>query len=130
MELTNLMQDLRTDLRGTPTWTWAVETLLEMVAPIAPHSSEEAWHRSGKQGSIHLRRWPAFDEAMTLDEVVTIVVQVNGKVRDRLLVPRGEETESVTEQALTSPRVRAYIEGREIVRVVAIPDKLVNVVVK
>ena len=67
---------------------------------------------------------------MTIEDVVTVVVQVNGKLRDRLEVPRGEEMESVTEQALASPRVQAFTEGKEIVKVVTVPDKLVNVVVR
>ena len=65
-----------------------------------------------------------------MDDVVTIVVQVNGKLRDRLEVPRGEEQDSVTEQALASPKVQPYLDGREVVEVIAVPDKLVNIVVR
>jgi leucyl-tRNA synthetase len=130
MELSNLMQRSREALEGTDIWTWAVEQLLIMMAPMTPHISEELWHAHGHTESVHLQAWPEYDEVMTLDEVVTIVVQVNGKVRDRLEVPRGEEEESVKEQALASPRVQPYTEGREIVRVVTVPEKLVNIVVR
>ncbi|PZS00774.1 MAG: leucine--tRNA ligase, partial [Chloroflexi bacterium] len=99
MELTNLMQRLRPDIEGGTAWQWAVESLILMMAPIAPHLSEELWHRRGREDSVHLQAWPAYDEAMTVDDVATIIVQVNGKLRDRLEIPRGEEMESVKEQA-------------------------------
>jgi leucyl-tRNA synthetase len=130
MELTNLMQRLRPSLEGTDVWSWAVEQTLRTMAPITPYITEELWHRRGHDSSIHLQPWPEFDEAMTVEDVVTIVVQVNGKLRDRLEVPRGEEMESVKEQALASPRVQTYVEGKEIVKVITVPDKLVNVVVR
>jgi leucyl-tRNA synthetase len=130
MELTNLTQSLREQLQGSPTWAWAIEQLLLLIAPIAPHTAEELWHRRGHSRSIHLQSWPHYDEAMTVDEVVTVVVQVNGKLRDRLEVPRGEEIESVKEQALASPRVQPHVQGREVLKVIAVPDRLVNIVVR
>jgi leucyl-tRNA synthetase len=130
MELTNLMQSFREQLQGSPTWAWAIEQLLLLIAPIAPHTAEELWHRRGHSRSIHLQSWPHYDEAMTVDEVVTVVVQVNGKLRDRLEVPRGEEIESVKEQALASPRVQPHVQGREVLKVIAVPDRLVNIVVR
>jgi leucyl-tRNA synthetase len=130
MELSNLMQRLRPALEGTEVWSWATERMLRMMAPITPYITEEVWHLRGHDASIHLEPWPEWDEAMTIEDVVTVVVQVNGKLRDRLEVPRGEEMESVKEQALASPRVLAFTEGKEIVKVIAVPDKLVNVVVR
>ncbi|MDQ2742278.1 MAG: class I tRNA ligase family protein, partial [Chloroflexota bacterium] len=130
MELTNTMQRLRGSLEGTQTWHWTLEHLLLMMAPIAPFITEELWHRQGHAGSIHLESWPMYDEALTVNEVVTIVVQVNGKVRDRLEVPRGEDMETVQEQALASEKVQPYVYGREIAKVIGVPDTLVNFVVK
>jgi leucyl-tRNA synthetase len=130
MELTNLMQRVRDAVEGSETWSWAVQQLLVMLAPMTPFISEELWHRHGHTESVHLQPWPAYDEVMTLDEVVTVVVQVNGKLRDKLEVPRGEEMETVQEQALASPKVQPHIEGRQIVKVVSVPDKLVNIVVR
>jgi leucyl-tRNA synthetase len=130
MELSNTMQRLRPALDGGDTWNWAVERVLLMLAPIAPHLADEVWHRRGHTESIHRESWPEYDEAMTVDEVVTIVVQVNGKVRDRLEAPRGEELESLQEQALASPRVAPHIEGKQVVKVVGIPDRLINIVVR
>jgi leucyl-tRNA synthetase len=130
MELSNAMQRVRPVLDGTPVWSWAIEEMLRVMAPITPYITEELWHRRGHGSSIHLEPWPAYDEAMTIEDVVTVVVQVNGKLRDRLEVPRGEDVESVKEQALASPRVQHYTEGKEILKVVTVPDKLVNVVVR
>jgi leucyl-tRNA synthetase len=130
MELTNLMQRVRSDVEGTETWSWAVERLVVMLAPIAPYIAEELWHLHGHSESVHLQKWPAYDDALTIDEVVTVVVQVNGKVRDRLEVPRGEEEESVKEQALASQRVQPHLQGREVVKVIVVPDKLVNIVAR
>ncbi len=130
MELTNLLQRTRQELQGTDAWAWSIQRLLVMIAPMTPHIAEELWHQHGFQESIHLQSWPEYDEGMTMDDVVTVVVQVNGKLRDRLEVPRGEEQESVNEQALASPRVLPYVTGREVMRVITVPDKLVNIVVK
>jgi leucyl-tRNA synthetase len=130
MELTNLFQRLRGTLEGTEVWQWGVERLLLMMAPIAPYVTEELWHRRGHTESIHLEPWPEYDEALTVDEVATVVVQVNGKVRDRLEVPRGEEGQSIIEQALASARVQPHIEGREVLKTIYIPEKLVSIVVR
>jgi leucyl-tRNA synthetase len=130
MELTNAAQRYRADLEGSETWAWAIRTLLILSAPLAPHMTEELWHRHGHQESIHLQSWPEYDPAMTLDEVVTVVVQVNGKVRDRLEVPRGIEMESVVEEAQARPKVLAFTEGKQAVRVGTVPDKLANIVVR
>ena len=130
MELTNALQRLRPALEGSEAWGWGVRSLLTLVAPIAPHITEELWHRLGHQRSIHLESWPTYDDALTLDEVVTVVIQVNGKLRDRLEVPRGTEMQSVQEQALASKRVQPYVEGNQIVKVITVPDKLVNIVVR
>ncbi|MGI8552038.1 MAG: leucine--tRNA ligase, partial [Dehalococcoidia bacterium] len=126
MELTNVMQRVRGSLEGSGAWNEAVENLLLVLAPIAPFITEELWHLRGNTDSVHLQAWPSYDEAMTLDEVVTVIVQVNGKLRDKLEVPRGDDIETVKEQALSSPRIQPHIGGRDVVRVIAVPDKLVN----
>lgn len=130
MELSNAMQRLRSELEGAAVWAWATQTMLTLMAPIAPHITEELWHRRGNEGSIHLEPWPTYDEALTVDDVVTVVVQVNGKLRDRLEVPRGTEMESVQEEAMARPKVLAFTEGKQVMKVVTVADKLVNIVVK
>jgi leucyl-tRNA synthetase len=130
MELTNMMHRLRNDLEGSAAWKFALDRLLVMMAPIAPHVTEELWHRHGHEESVHRVKWPEFDEAMTIDELVTVVVQVNGKLRDRLEMARGAEPASVRQLALASPRVQPFVRGRRIVKVIEISDKLVNIVVE
>ena len=111
-------------------WNEAIETLLLLLAPAVPHITEELWERTGHAYSIHNQSWPQWDEALARDEEVTLVVQVNGRVRDRLLVPASISEEEALEMARGSQRVRAHTEGREIVRQVYVPGKLVNLVVK
>ncbi|HZU11724.1 MAG TPA: leucine--tRNA ligase [Chloroflexota bacterium] len=130
MELSNLMQRLRPALERAEVWRWATDQMLLIMAPLTPYISEELWSRRGGGESIHRQAWPEYDEVMTIDEVKTIVVQVNGKVRDRLEVPQSEDMESVREQALSSPKVQPYLAGKEVAKVVVVLDKLVNIVVR
>jgi leucyl-tRNA synthetase len=110
-------------------WDDAIETLMLMVAPAAPHIAEELWARTGRPYSIHQQAWPSFDEALAADELVTVVVQVNGKVRDRLTVPVDATREQVEALAMASERVSAQINGTAIRNVVYVPGRLVNIVV-
>ena len=115
---------------GSDQWRECVETFLLMLAPIAPHFAEELWERTGHQYSIHQQRFPTWDEALAAEEVITLVVQVNGKVRDRLEVPPDIEEEAAQQLALASPRVRSFTEGKSVHKTVYVPGRLVNVVVK
>ncbi|MGH2449089.1 MAG: leucine--tRNA ligase, partial [Chloroflexota bacterium] len=128
MELTNLLVRQREALQGSEEWGWAIENLLLMMAPIAPYISEELWHRHGHTESIHLQAWPAYEESLTVDEVATVVIQINGKLRDRIEAPRGTAMEKVSDEALALPKIRAHLDGREIKRIVTVPDKLINIV--
>ncbi len=111
------------------TWDRSVETLILLTAPLAPHIAEELWERRGQPYSVHLRAWPEFDEALVAEETVEIVVQVNGKVRDRLTLPAGATEAAARERALASERVQAWTEGKEPRRVIYVPGKLLNIVV-
>ena len=84
----------------------------------------------GGEGLLSLTEWPKYDEAKTVDDEVEIVVQINGKIRDKMLVPAGIDRDALTELALASDRIRELTEGKDIVKVIAVPGKLVNVVVK
>lgn len=106
----------------------AVEKLVLMLAPFAPHLSEELWSRLGHAKSVHLEAWPDYDEALVLADEVTVVVQVDGRVRDRLTVAVDLTMDEVQELAIASERVRPYLAGRTIRRVVGVPGKLVNIV--
>jgi len=107
----------------------AVESLLLMLAPLAPFITEELWHRLGHSDTIHMQPWPAADPTLTAEESVTCVVQLNGKVRARIDVPSAIDAATLEQAALSNERVRSQIDGKRIVRVVVVPPKLVNIVV-
>ncbi|HEY8531160.1 MAG TPA: leucine--tRNA ligase, partial [Limnochorda sp.] len=108
-----------------------LEKLVLMLAPFAPHLAEELWHEAlGREGSVHLASWPEVDPDALGQEEVEVVVQVNGKLRDRLTVPAGIDEAALREQVLALPRVQSFIDGKQVVRVIVVPGRLVNVVIK
>ena len=107
-----------------------MEALLLMLAPACPHIAEELWARTGRPYSIHLQAWPAWDEAVAAEEMITLVVQVNGKVRDRIEVPVDVDEETARTLALETEGAQRHIAGKQIVKVVVVPGRLVNIVVK
>jgi leucyl-tRNA synthetase len=111
-------------------WDRAIESLLLMIAPPAPHIAEELWSRTGHSYSVHQQSWPEFDESIAAAETFTLVVQVNGKVRDKFDVSVDITEDEARQLALTSERVTPYTEGHEIARVLFVPRRLVNIVVK
>ncbi|MFZ5648526.1 MAG: leucine--tRNA ligase [Bacillota bacterium] len=108
----------------------AVETLLILLAPFAPHITEELWHGIGQAESIHLQPWPKYNPEAIAEDEITIVVQINGKIKDRMLVPAGISAEKMSELVLAQEKVQQMIEGRSVVKVIPVPGKLVNIVVK
>jgi leucyl-tRNA synthetase len=107
----------------------AIESYVLMLAPMAPHITEEMWRALGHNESVHLQKWPGFDPALARDEVVTVVVQINGKVRDRILVPAGNSKEANIALAFKSESVQRHLAGKEPKNFIYVPDKLVNIVV-
>jgi leucyl-tRNA synthetase len=132
MEYVNALNHLREDDAAVvrdERFVAAVDALLALLAPMAPHVTEELWHRRGHEESIHLQSWPAYDLALTVDDIVTLVVQVNGKVRDKLEVASGLTDEQARELALSSPKVQAALEGRAPKKFIYVRDRnLANVV--
>ena len=108
----------------------AADTLVLLLAPFAPHITEELWQRRGGTGSVHQQRWPAFDPAAARSSTVMVVVQVDGKVRDRIELAAGTTEETLKARALGSPKVVQAIAGKPIDRVVVVPDRLINIVTK
>ncbi|MBI2322122.1 MAG: leucine--tRNA ligase [Chloroflexi bacterium] len=127
MELTNELSRVRERVAGTPAWVEALDTLLLMLAPMAPHIAEELWERRGRPYSIHQQPWPHYDPALVVEEQVTIVVQVDGRVRDRLVLAASASGDEVRRQALASARVQAYT-GNGVAKVIYVPRRLVNIV--
>ncbi len=107
-----------------------LRTMALLLAPFAPHIAEELWEGLGEQGSVHAAHWPAYDPALCQEDTVTIVVQVNGKLRDRLQVPSGTPEAVVREAALASEAVAKHIESVQTARYVFVPDRLLNIVTR
>ena len=131
MELTNHLNRVWADGSVSPEmWAESVEKLLLMLAPMAPHLTEELWERAGRGYSIHQQPFPSWDEDLAADEVFTLVVQVNGKVRDKLEVPVGIPEAEAQELAMASPRVQSFLDGKSVNKTVYVPGRLLNVVVQ
>ena len=114
---------------GSDVWKECLEGMVLMLAPIAPHITEELWEKIKPGcGSIHQQAWPEYDESMIVEDMVTLVIQVNGKVRDRLEMPAGTSKEEAEQSALAAPKVQSYLEGRQIRKVIVVPERLVNIV--
>ncbi len=107
-----------------------LESMMQLLAPLAPHITEELWHLTGHSGSIHQTSWPIYDEALTHDETFTLVVQVNGKVRERIEVSSDISEGEARQLALDNPRVASFIGDNTIQKVIYVPGKLVNIVVR
>jgi leucyl-tRNA synthetase len=108
----------------------ALETMMQLLAPLAPHITEELWHLTGHTHSIHSSEWPSYDEAQTQDETFTLVVQINGKVRERIEVSTDISAEEVRELVLDNARVKSFIGNGSIEKVIYVPGRLANVVVR
>ena len=129
MELANAMQDyLRDAGRRDSEWDAAVQTLVKLLNPIAPHVSEEMWERLDGQGMLADAAWPVYDAAAAAEPEVVVVVQVAGKLRARLTMPAGSSEEKVLKAALAEPKVKAALNGSKPSKVIFVPDRLINLV--
>jgi leucyl-tRNA synthetase len=130
MEFTNALQKARgTPVYGTEAWEEAIETLLLLLAPCCPHIAEELWARAGRPYSIHQQSWPEFDADLAAEETITLVVQINGKVRARLEVPADITEEVAREAAFADANIQRHIGDGDIRKVIYVPGRLVNIVV-
>ena len=130
MELRNTLQEAKkTALYGTEAWDEAIEAMLLLLCPIAPHITEELWGWQGKPYSIHQQGWPQWQEAIAAEEMLTLVVQINGRLRDRIQVRVNITENEAKELALTSENVQRNMQDKEPRKVIYVPGKLVNIVV-
>jgi len=130
MELRNFLVSAQRDRNvSEAVWNEAVDKLLLVLAPIAPHMTEELWSQRGNAYSIHQQSWPEWDEEIAREEQVTLIVQINGKVRDRIEVPADMADEALKEAALASANVNRYLDGREPRKIIVVKGKLVNIVI-
>ncbi|MDI6814604.1 MAG: class I tRNA ligase family protein, partial [Dehalococcoidales bacterium] len=111
-------------------WREAIDTLLLLLAPTAPHLAEELWQQTGHSYSIHNQSWPQWNEELAKDEEITLVVQVNGKLRDRITVAASITEAEARQIVLEREKVKAYLESKEIVNIIYVPGRLVNLVVQ
>ena len=131
MELMNEMYKAReAGAVGSPEWNEAQDIYLRMLAPVAPHIAEELWtNHLGKPYSVHQQSWPQVDEAATKEDSIELPVQINGKVRDRVVVPADASEEAIKSAALSSETVQKYLEGKEPKKVIVANRRLVSIVV-
>jgi leucyl-tRNA synthetase len=116
--------------KGQALFKEAMETLILLLAPFAPHISEEMWEQMGHPGTTHQAAWPEYNEEFLKTDEIEIVVQVNGKVRQKLSVPAEIDEDSLKTQSLDDPRIQEWTSGKEVKKVIVVPKKLVNIVVK
>ncbi|MDL2341922.1 MAG: leucine--tRNA ligase [Patescibacteria group bacterium] len=131
MECLNTLYKLKEqdEFTNLETWRYAIETLLQLLAPFAPHIAEELWQLMGHEQSIHISDWPAYDESLLVEESLVIVVQVNGKVRAELVVAQDADENFIVAAAQTNPKLAALLSGVTICKTIYVPKKLVNFVV-
>jgi leucyl-tRNA synthetase len=123
MELVNALR------QDSCTQRTLVEGLIVMLAPFAPHFAEESWERLGHATSVFDARWPEWNEGLVVEDQVEVVVQVNGKTRSKVTVPRDAKQDEVVKAALRDPAVRRFTDGKEVRKVVYVPNRLLNLVV-
>ena len=129
MELLNEMLRLKSETYGSPAWTETVDLYIKLLAPVAPHITEELWQRTGHVYSIHTQSWPIVDEAAAAQDEITLVVQVNGKVRDRITVAADISEEEAKSTAIGSELIQKSLEGKAPRQVIYVKGRLVNIVV-
>ena len=106
------------------------KTLITLLNPVAPHMTEELWLTYGNGELLSLQPWPKYDEGKTVDDEIEIVVQINGKIKDKLMIPAGLDKDGTQEAAMNTEKIKGLIDGKNVVKVIAVPGKLVNIVVK
>ena len=133
MELVNDLykyKEIKKDNLNMELLTDVIEKLITIMSPFAPHFAEELWEISGNEGSVYLMNWPKYDEDALVKDEIEIVVQVNGKVKERLTVSTDITKEDLEKTALNDEKIVKLIEGKKVLKVIVVPSKLVNIVIK
>ena len=130
MELVNEMYRYKEGTVNPGLFGAAIKDLIIMLAPFVPHVTEEMWEHLGYEGSVHDQNWPEYDEKALVKDTVEIVVQVNGKIKEKLDIAGGLSREEMEKTAMENEKVKGLIEGKNVVKVSAVPGKLINIVVK
>jgi len=130
MQLVNEVYLAEEEIAGTPLMAEVQRTLALVLAPFAPYMAHELWEMIGEQASLLRQPWPEYDPELAKEEEIEIPVQINGKLRGRILVPAGISDDALRERALADDRVRASLDGKQVVKAIVVPGKLVNLVVR
>jgi len=131
MEMVNELYKIKAaDKYASKQWRFALESLLQIAAPFAPHISEELWQQIGRQGSVHVSGWPQYAEQYLVQDSITIAVQVNGKVRAELTVAVEADQATVEATAMSDPNVVLHTGGKQIVKIIYVPGKILNIVAR
>jgi leucyl-tRNA synthetase len=130
MECVNDLYKIKAkDNYAAKNWQWALETLLQLLAPFSPHISEELWQQLGRKESVHLSEWPKYDEKYLVQDTISIAVQVNGKLRGEIRVAASADEAAVVKAAKAHEKTASYLKGKEIRKTVYVSGRLVNFVV-
>jgi len=129
MELVNVLYAEEPNI-GSAAMQEILEKLALMLAPFAPYLSQEIWDELGKEGPVFRQCWPAYDPELAKEDEAEVVIQVNGKLRSRIFAPFGTPKEELESRARADEKVRSFLAGKQVVKVVTVPDKIVNIVVK
>lgn len=122
-------QKVATGISGSAGWRFALESLTQLLAPFAPHVTEEVWQDLGHESSVHISQWPAWDDRLVAEEIITLAVQINGKVRSEIVVSADISEQAAIDTALRDEKVIAYLKGKKVKKALYIPGRLVSLVV-
>ncbi len=130
MELVNEMYKYKNGEINKPLFNKAIETLLVLLNPFSPHLTEELWNQLGHEDRLYNHEWPKYDESALVKDEIQVILQINGKLKDKLMMPNNSAKEVVEEAARASDRFEEAVSGREVVKVIYVPNKIINFVVK
>jgi leucyl-tRNA synthetase len=134
MELVNMLYQVnrpeKKDKKALAIIRETVEAVILLLSPIVPHLTQELWVMLGKDQNLAEAAWPVYDQAVASEEQITIVIQINGKVRSRITVPVDEEVDKIKALAMADEKITRMITGKEVLKEIYVPQKLVNIVVK
>ena len=109
---------------------YAIKCLILILSPFTPHICEEMWQHIGHDSTLYNERWPEYDEAALVRDETEIAIQINGKVKERIMVTSGLSKDEFLEEALKNDTVKALLDGKNVIKIIPVPDKLLNIVVK
>ncbi|HPU44385.1 MAG TPA: class I tRNA ligase family protein, partial [Dictyoglomaceae bacterium] len=126
MELSNLLTEHKRKYGRTPAFEEAIRNTILLLSPFVPHITEELWNELRYDYSIHMQKWPTYNPELIKEEIVTVVIQINGRVRDRIVVSVDSTQEEVLNLALQRENVKRYLDNKELKKVVYIPGKILS----